>query len=95
MSHIAHTRIAITKDVRFSFDIGDLVLHDEQVAAVVLERDAVHGVPLYGLRLANGYLAPSVVEGYLQRWPIKRDCPPFEPLRTHCLSSRGWCESTA
>ena len=87
-----HARIDVS---HHRFIVGELVLFDGAEAALVLDARLSYGVPIYDLRLANGYLAPGVVEGYLRPWPADRGLPEIRALRSDRFSSRAWCESGA
>jgi hypothetical protein len=69
-------------DHRFHrFAVGDLVLLDEVVGAVVLKLHRARGIPLYDLRTQAGLIEQNVVSGYLREWPADLPAPSFQALR--------------
>jgi hypothetical protein len=67
--------------VLHEFAIGDLVLFDEVIGAVVIKLKESVGVSLYDLRTEGGWIERNVVSGYLRGWPETRARPTFQPLR--------------
>ncbi len=59
------------------FAVGDLVLLDEIIAAIVLRLRMASGVPLYDLRTEAGLIERDIVSGYVRPWPAERPFPSF------------------